>query len=227
MRGSSERAGLGPPPENRDGSSPVAKAIPQFPRPAPPMASATLAAAFPEVSGQTLDGTERTLPGDLTAPWTLLIVTFRDDLDPLADKWVMMGRRLAAGSDGRLDVFELPVVGKGWKVFRPLIHEAMKAQADDADEQARTMPVHQDRKRFRKRLGVRDDDTVHVFLVARDGRIAWHGEGLLTPETVSELERAVGETLSSEGPEAFRPAQEPDRATGHGLPGLHPPPENA
>jgi len=177
-------------------------------------------ALFPDVSGTTLSGTEISIPRDLRSPWSLLVVTFRDDLDPLADKWVMMARRLATGTGGQLQIYELPVVGKGWRLFRPAVREAMKAQADDADERARTIPIHEDRKRFRKALDVRDDDTVHVFLVDQIGRIVWHGEGLLTPPQVAALEAAVGESLSALGTTDLRPMPEPDRPTGEGLPGM-------
>jgi hypothetical protein len=208
---------LGGDAENRPAVHAVARAIPETPpmlfrsAPEPP-------AAFPEVSGATLDGEPLVVPRDLRAEWNLLVVSFRDDLDALADRWVLLARRLAEGSGGRLDVYELPVVGKGWRVFRPLVHEAMRAQAEDADERARTVPLHLDRARFQKQLGVRDDGTVHAFLVARDGRIAWRGEGLLTPEQVAALERAVGETISIRPPAPARPAPEPDREPGEGLP---------
>lgn len=175
-------------------------------------------ADFPAVDGATLDGTPVALPGDLHAAWNLLIVTFRDDLDPLADRWVLLGRRLADAAGGQLGVYELPVVGKGFRVLRPIVNETLKAQAEDADERARTVPVYEDRTRFRKRLGVRDADAVHVFLVARDGRIAWRGEGPMTPALVAGLEAAVGETLTSRAAEDRRPTREPDREEGEGLP---------
>jgi hypothetical protein len=166
---------------------------------------------FPEVTGAALDGTEYALPADFQAPWNLLVVTFRDDLDRLADQWVLVAERIAAGSEGHLAAYELPVVGRGFKPFKTLVNASIGAKADaDADEKARTIPIYIG-KRFRKELGLRDEDTVHVLLVGRDGRIAWRGEGLLTPDKVAELEGAVGESLSERRPDEGPPAPNPDR----------------
>jgi hypothetical protein len=173
---------------------------------------------FPEVSGATLDGDPMTVPSDLQAEWNLLIVSFRDDLDPLADLWISLARRIAAGTDGRLAAYELPVVGRSPKMLRPIISDTLRARAEDADERARTVPIHEDRKSFRRMLGLRNDDDVNVYLVARDGRIRWRGRGVLTPDLVAGLERAVGETLTTRGAAEGPPTHEPDRPVGEGLP---------
>jgi hypothetical protein len=161
---------------------------------------------FPEINGTALDGAAFALPADLGAPWNLLVVTFRDDLDRLADKWVLVAERMAAGSGGRLAAYELPVVGRGFKPFKSLVNASIGARAEaDAAEKARTIPLYVDRKAFRKKLGLKDEDTVHVLLVSHRGRIAWRGEGLLTPQKVAALEAAVGESLSDRAPDEGPP----------------------
>ena len=55
--------------------------------------SSSLPDVFPEVRATDLDGTELTLPADLPAPVVLIIVSFQDDLDPLADQWARLGHR--------------------------------------------------------------------------------------------------------------------------------------
>ncbi|HYG68426.1 MAG TPA: hypothetical protein VD838_12220, partial [Anaeromyxobacteraceae bacterium] len=160
---------------------------------------------FPEVTGAALDGTEYALPTDFQAPWNLLIVTFRDDLDRLADKWVLVAERIAANSGGALVAYELPVVGRGFRPFRSIVNASIGARADaDAAEKARTIPVYVG-KGFRKALGLKDEYTVHVLLVSQRGRIAWRGEGILTPEKVTELEKAVGESISDRAPDEGPP----------------------
>jgi hypothetical protein len=170
------------------------------------------------VSGATLDGHPMTVPADLQAEWNLLVVSFHDEQDPLADLWISLARRIAVGSDGRLAAYELPVVGRSPKMLRPIISDTLRARAEDADERARTIPIHEDRKAFRRMLGLRSDDDVNVYLVARDGRIRWRGRGALTPDLVAGLERAVGETLATRGAAEGPPTQAPDRPEGEGLP---------
>ena len=165
---------------------------------------------FPDVTGISLDGTEHALPDDFRADWNLLIVTFRDDLDRLADKWVLVAEQIAAGSEGRLAAYELPVVGRGFRPFRALVNASIGARTEaDAAEKARTVPLYIDKKGFRKALGLKNEDTVHVILVSQRGRIAWRGEGILTPDKVAELERAVGESLSDRAPDEGPPGSAP------------------
>ena len=164
---------------------------------------------FPEVTGTALDGTEHTLPADFRAPWNLLVVTFRDDLDRLADKWVLVAEQIASNADGRLAAYELPLVGRGFRPFRSLVNASISSRVEaDAAEKARTIPLYVG-KGFAKKLGLRDEDTVHVLLVSQRGHIAWRGEGVLTPDKVAELEEAVGESLSDRAPDEGPPRQTP------------------
>jgi hypothetical protein len=161
---------------------------------------------FPAVTGTALDGTEFTLPADFGTPWNLLVVTFRDALDRLADQWVLVAERIAAGSDGRLAAYELPIVGRGFRPFKGLVNASIGARAEaNAAERARTIPLYVG-KGFPKQLGLKDVDTVHVLLVSKRGRIAWRSEGILTPGKVAALERAVGESLSDRAPDEGPPA---------------------
>jgi hypothetical protein len=146
---------------------------------------------FPPVEGATLDGAPASFPEDLKADSNLLVVTFHDSQDPLSDLWILLARRMAAESEGRLEAYEVRIAGRSPRVLRPVIHDTLAAQAEDDDERERTLAVHVDRKDFRQQLGLRSDDGVYVFLVARDGRIRWRGQGALTPQLIGGLERAL------------------------------------
>ncbi len=160
---------------------------------------------FPEIKGTTLEGSPVSIPRDLPAEWNLLVVSFHEGQDALADHWVSLARRIAESSGGRLAALELPVLGRSPRMLRPIIRDTLDAQMDDDDERARTMPIHADRKAFSRRLGLRSDDSVDVFLVAQDGRIRWRGAGALVPDLVAGLERAVGETLTTRAATAGPP----------------------
>ena len=154
---------------------------------------------FPDVTGQSLDGTPYTLPEDFDAPLNLLVVFFRDDLDRLADQWVLLAQRLSEHSDGHLAAYELPIVGKRFKLFKGLVNASIGANADaDAEEKARTIPLYLKRDDFCEVLGLKDRKTVHALLVHRSGRIVWRGQGLLTPEQVAEFEQVVRTPLDGD-----------------------------
>ena len=153
---------------------------------------------FPEVQGVELDGTAVAFPDDLPAEANLLIVAFRDALDPLADQWARLGDRLRETHGDRLAVRELPVVAKSLKMFGGLATVGVRGQIDDDAERARTVPIFVDKKAFCKQLACGDQGDVYVFLVDREGRIAWRGDGDIEMDEISALERAVAHVLSGE-----------------------------
>lgn len=154
---------------------------------------------FPRVSGQRLDGTDVSFPEDLPADATLLVVAFRDDLDPLADQWARLGDRIAEVHGERIATVETPVVNKKLKLLGGLATMGIRSQVHGADEQARTVPIFVDVKAFRKELEL-DTGDVYAFLLARDGRIAWRGEGEIDVDEVEALEAAVREVLDAPTP---------------------------
>ncbi|PAP82473.1 hypothetical protein B1759_01600 [Rubrivirga sp. SAORIC476] len=161
---------------------------------------------FPLVTGRTLDGDDVRFPQDLPADATLLIVYFQDDLDPLADQWARLGERMAEPLDGRLAVVETPVVGRTFKLLGDLGTMGIRGQVDDEAEHARTVPLYVDTKVFRKTLSIKTGD-VYAFLLARDGRIAWRGEGAIDMDEIHDLEAAVADVLAAPIP---APTDHPD-----------------
>jgi hypothetical protein len=146
---------------------------------------------FPPAQGRRLDGTDVAFPDDLPADATLLVVLFRDDLDPLADQWARLGARLADAHGERVAVVEAPVVNKKLKFLGGLATTGIRGQVETDAERERTVPLYVDVKAFRKALGLKDTGDVYAFLVARDGRIAWRGEGDIDLDEVGALEAAV------------------------------------
>lgn len=167
---------------------------------------------FPEVTGTALDGTKRALPADFSAPHNLLIFTFDDEYDPLSDQWAAAAERIARAAPGQLAVYELPLVGKGFKVFKGLIRRTMKAGTDAKGEAERTVPLYVDKKDFAKSLGLKNKKTVHLLLVDPDGHIRWREQGSLTPPKVAAIEEIVGETLSVAPADSAPPKQPDERA---------------
>ena len=160
-----------------------------FSRPAP--------THFPEVEGTRPDGTRVRLPDDLPADATVLVVSFRDDLDAVADQWARLAERLADGYGGRLAVWETPVLGRAGRAL-DVLGSVMRDEIEPA-EQYRTVRLHADAGDLRKALGLRGANTVTAFLVARDGRIAWSGQDAVDLTEIASLESALDEMLAGEG----------------------------
>ena len=140
---------------------------------------------FPEVSGRSLLGVERRLPGQLPAERTLVVVAFRQWHQPIVDRWI--ARAVAAGvpptilgAAGRLPraVVELPVLSTRWRPARRFIDGGMTAGIADPVVLARTITVYTNLAAFQRALGIGSSDELHAFVVTPDGSI---------------LARAVGE----------------------------------
>ena len=82
----------------------------------------------------------------------------------------------------------------------------VRHQVESDLERDRTVPLFVDVKAFRKELKLKSND-VYALLVARDGRIAWRGEGDIDLDEVSALEAAVAELLEAPVP---LPTDHPD-----------------
>lgn len=168
--------------------------------------SSAPATHFPVVAGRRLDDTDVRLPHDLPADATLLIVSFQDALDPLSDQWARLGDRLAAAHENRVAVWETPVLGKTFKHLGGLGTLGVRHQVEDDAERDRTVPLFTDVKALRKALRIKRD-SVHAYLVSRDGRIAWTGDGDIDMDEITELEAAIDELLNAPVPS---PSDHPD-----------------
>ena len=148
---------------------------------------------FPEVQGTRPDGTRVAIPADLPADATVLVVSFRDDLDAVSDQWARLAERIAAGYDGRVAVWETPVLGRAARAL-DAIGSAMRDEVEP-NEQHRTVRLHTDAGDLRKALGLRGANTVTAFLVGRDGQIAWSGEDAVDLTEIASLEAALDDML--------------------------------
>ncbi|MGB3541289.1 hypothetical protein [Rubrivirga sp.] len=165
------------------------------------------ASHFPVVKGRRLsDGEDVSIPHDLPADATLLIVAFQDALDPLSDQWARLGDRLAAVHGDRFAVWEVPVLTTALKHLGGLGTMGVRHQVESDEERDRTVPLFVDVKVFRKSLKLKSND-VYALLVARDGRIAWRGDGDIDLDEVTALEAATEELLDAPIPS---PTDHPD-----------------
>ncbi|MFN3597484.1 MAG: hypothetical protein ACK41D_09475 [Rubricoccaceae bacterium] len=155
---------------------------------------------FPPAEGAYLDGRVVRFPEDLPAELNLLVVAFRDDLDPLADQWARLGATLGQRYQGRLAALELPVVGHRLKSLGELATLGIRAQVEGEAERARTVPIFVKKKAFRRALGTHDSSDVYVFLVRRSGKILWRTSGELAVGAVAELEETLASVLGTPGP---------------------------
>ena len=167
---------------------------------------------FPTFEVEALDGTAYTIPADFRSPLNLVLLWFQEKRPARVDHWVLLVDRIDDGADYDLSVYEMPVVGKGFGMFGGLFNAGMRVQTRDPEVEARTLPLYVDKAGLAKQLGIKKTSELQAFLVAPDGRIAWHGAGEIDLDEVAGIEALVGASLSDRPAGAGPPQKDDDPA---------------
>ena len=133
---------------------------------------------FPPLTAQSLAGQTYSLPGQLPAARTAVIVAFyqrhQQDVDawiePLVDSGIPATPR-GLPDDAPQALIEIPMLKRRWAPVRGFIDGGMATGIGDADINARTWTCYTGVGGFLKSLGLVGDDTIVVLVVERDGSI--------------------------------------------------------
>ena len=147
---------------------------------------------FPSVSGSNLEGKKHRLPNDFEGSLNIVIVAFRREHTDLIEGWLNSLIEMI-GKDTELRFYELPVLNVAYSPFRRWIDGGMRAGITNLEARERTITVYTNKGDFKKRLEIPNEETTHIFLVSRDGRILWRDQGRFTKEKFQKLQDAVKE----------------------------------
>ena len=145
---------------------------------------------FPSVTGRSLTGRTFQLPGDFEGERNVVLVAFKRHQQEDVDTWTPHLRPLVA-RDSRLRVYELPTLGRGYRLMRGMIDGGMRRGIPDSAVRAATITLYINKRPFRDTLGIADENRIHVLLVDRSGRILWRAAGPYTADAEAELEKVV------------------------------------
>ena len=151
---------------------------------------------FPEVAGRNLEGLEFQLPADFGGAVNLVLVAFRREHQALVDTWLPPAAALA-DSLGDLQYYELPVLSRAYKLLRRFIDGGMRAGISDLAARERTITLYIDKKPFLKALGISNEDTIYILVLASDGRVTLMLDGAYSEEKRSSVYGAARELLDS------------------------------
>jgi len=97
------------------------------------------------------------------------------------------------GKNTELRFYELPVLNVAYSPFRWWIDGGMRAGITNHEARERTITVYTNKGDFEKRLDIPNEETIHIFLVSREGRILWRDQGRFAKEKFQRLQEAVEE----------------------------------
>jgi hypothetical protein len=145
---------------------------------------------FPPLKVRDLEGTAHTIPDDLPGGPHLLVMAFQRWHQSIVDDWTPSLTALAGRHPGT-EVWEVPNLSKGFRLFRSGIDGGMAAAIPDVSARRHTLTANTDLRELAGDLGLTSLDTVHVYLVDCSGHILWQAEGEPTSEALAAFEAAL------------------------------------
>lgn len=143
---------------------------------------------FPNVEGSNLEGEHFTLPTDFRGELNVVLVAFQRDQQSDVNSWMAFLKTLGV-KHPELRVYELPTLGRRYRMMRPFIDGGMRRGIPDRAVREATITLYIDKSPFREALKLGDEDRIYVLLVDREGRVLWRAEGLFTERAGAELAR--------------------------------------
>jgi hypothetical protein len=149
---------------------------------------------FPNVLGSNLEGKSRRLPNDFEGDLNVVIIVFRREHTDMIESWLNSLAQMI-GKNTKLGFYELPVLSRAYSPFRRWIDGGMRAGIVDDEARERTVTVYTNKRDFKRRLEIPNEETIYIFLVSRNGTILWQDKGRLTEAKFQKLQNVVQEDL--------------------------------
>jgi len=149
---------------------------------------------FPEVKGCNLEGTEFNLPNDFKGNLNVIITAFRMDQIYCLEEW---GPPLDdfVGKNPGTEFYELPVLSIAYSPFRRWIDGGMRSGILEEKSRKRTITLYTNKRQFRSKLQIPNEETIYIFLIDRSGSVFWRTEGKFTKEKLEQLQSSVNAAL--------------------------------
>lgn len=151
---------------------------------------------FPEVEGANLEKRDFRLPDDFEGEANLIFIAFRRPHQAEVESWLPLAKELVEGHPG-LRFYELPTISVRGAMARRFINQGMRRGIPDPKAREVTITLYLEKEPFRQALDIPDEESIHVLLVGREGRIHWRAQGALTASSAAGLERAVARRLEA------------------------------
>jgi hypothetical protein len=155
--------------------------------------------AFPQATGDNLNGRRFEIPGQLDAPFNILLAAFFRRQQDDVDTWLGAAREMAA-AHANVEYYELPTINSGFGLVRNWIDGGMRSGIPDFGARERTITLYTDTAKFRELAGIDSPEQIWVGLVDREGRVYWSARGRATEDSLRALRQVVADTASPAAP---------------------------
>ena len=142
--------------------------------------------AFPAVTGSNLEGKLFQIPTDLESDLNVLIVAFKrkqqEDINPWIDE-------LKKIKNNKFSIYEVPTLKQMNNFVRFNINNGMRYGIPSKEQREKTITLYLDKESFKKRLAIKTEDEIIVFVVNKSGKILHREQGLFTKAKLNKLKK--------------------------------------
>ncbi len=131
---------------------------------------------FPKVVGTNLARQKFNLPSDFEGDLSLIFMAFQREQQAMVNTWLPTAELLENIHPG-LKYYELPTISRLNPFARWFINTGMRSGIKDPKSREKTITLYLDKESLRKALDIPDEDSIHVFLLDRQGNVVWRSEG--------------------------------------------------
>jgi len=146
--------------------------------------------AFPQIRDKTLTHRRVTLPDDFDCRLNVVFIAFRRPQQVQISAWLPAIKRLEQLYED-LCVYAIPVIQRLPCPLQAFVDARLRASIPSKTVRARTVTLYTDKETFRRTLDIPTDDTIHILLVDRKGRIWWRAEGDFSADKIRSLAQAI------------------------------------
>ena len=146
-----------------------------------------LAATFPALQAEDLNGTKLSLPAGLPSGATLVLMGFRHKDQKDLDEWI--SRLNLQGSE--IPWLEVSAIGPVPPFVSGIIRTAMKSRLHSASERSHMIPFFGDRAELLKLEAMPEE--ICLLVVSRDGKVLSSESGSFAEAKAASLMAALGE----------------------------------
>jgi hypothetical protein len=147
-------------------------------------------ARFPQTKGVNLEGDEFELPKDLKGNLKIVVVAFKRQQTEMLESWGLPLDDFV-NQNPEVEYYELPVLSAAYSPIRWWIDGGMKAGIVDSKARQRTLTLYTNKQKFKRSLGIPDEETIYVFLLDNEGNVLAQSNGSYAKEKLDQLQAAI------------------------------------
>ncbi|MDA3935528.1 MAG: hypothetical protein PF636_01500 [Actinomycetota bacterium] len=150
---------------------------------------------FPPLPVRDLEGHDYVIPHELPGGPHVILLAFQQWHQIIVNAWMPHLEAFADRHPGT-EVWEVPSISKGYRLFRAGIDGGMRAGIPDVDVRKHTLTAYTDVGKLAAALELDSLETVHVLLVDCTGEVLSHAEGEPNEQALADLESAIRDACS-------------------------------